>query len=157
MNNVFLFHGTNQDISAPRCDVGSSARDFGKCFYTTYSWRMAKRWAEMNFPSHPVVNKYSLDLEKLSDGNLKIKHFVADADWARFVYENRNNPKFKRPDYDIIIGPIADNNLKKHFMKIKTERLTFEEIAPMINFRRYTSLQVCFCSEYAISILNKLI
>lgn len=82
MGNVFLFHGTNQEISAPRCDIGSPARDFGMCFYTTYSRKMARRWAKMNFPHHPVVNKYSLDLEKLSDGNLKIKHFVADAEWA---------------------------------------------------------------------------
>ena len=114
----------------------------------------ARNWADKNFGDNGIINKYSIDFEKLIDGNLRIKRFYANEEWAEFVWNNRFNPKFKRPDFDIIIGPIADKGLKKHFMKIRTEGKTFSEIAPLIHYDRFKSLQVCFCSDYAISILN---
>lgn len=156
MANVYLYHGSNQEIETPRCDVGNEGRDFGKCFYTTYDYKTAKNWAKKNFQEPPVVNRYAIDLERLADGELKIKRFRADAQWARFVWDNRYNTKYKRPCYDIIIGPIADRGLKKQFMKMKTEGKTFEEIAPLIHYDRFRSIQVCFCSDYAVRMLNLL-
>ena len=49
------------------------------------------------------------------------------------------NEKFVRPDYDIIIGPIADNTLQNWFNKIEEEGDLFlfdnlkQEIAPKLN------------------------
>lgn len=37
MANDFLYHGSNQVIEHPICDMGAKGRDFGVCFYTTYS------------------------------------------------------------------------------------------------------------------------
>lgn len=37
MVNKFLYHGSNQVIEHPICDIGAKGRDFGVCFYTTYS------------------------------------------------------------------------------------------------------------------------
>lgn len=37
MANEFLYHGSNQVIEHPICDMGAKGRDFGVCFYTTYS------------------------------------------------------------------------------------------------------------------------
>lgn len=154
MANVYLYHGTNQRIDNPKWDVGNDGRDFGKCFYTTYDRKTAKDWAEKNFDDYQVVNRYAIDLERLIDGRLKIKRFKADAQWAEFVWRNRFDTKFKRPDYDIIIGPMADRGLKEQFIKMRTEGKTFDEIAPLIHYDRFHSMQVCFCSDYAVSILN---
>lgn len=74
-----------------------------------------------------------------------------------YLYHGSNqriDTKFKRPKYDIIIGPMADRGLKEQFMKMRTEGKTFEEIAPLIHYDRFHSMQVCFCSDYAISMLN---
>lgn len=100
MANEFLYHGSNQVIEHPICDMGAKGRDFGVCFYTTYSK--------------------------------------------------------KRPNYNIIIGPMADRGLKEQFMKMRMEHLTFAEIAPLIHYDKFKSMQVCFCIPYAISILNHL-
>lgn len=154
MANIYLYHGSDQRIDNPRWDVGNEGRDFGKCFYTTYDRRTAKDWAKKNFKGDQVVNRYSIDLERLVDGDLKIKRFEANAQWAEFVWSNRYDTKFKRPKYDIIIGPMADRGLKEQFMKMKTEGKTFEEIAPLIHYDRFRSMQVCFCSDYAIGMLN---
>lgn len=154
MANVYLYHGSDQRIDSPRWDLGDEGRDFGRCFYTTYDRRTAKDWAEKNFKGHSVVNRYAVDLERLTDGGLRIKRFEADAQWAEFVWNNRYNTKFKRPNYDIIIGPLADRGLKEQFMKMKTEGKSFDEIAPLIHYDKFRSMQVCFCSDYAVSMLN---
>lgn len=154
MANVYLYHGSGQRIESPRWDLGDEGRDFGRCFYTTYDRRAAKDWANKNFKGNPVVNKYAIDLERLADGGLKIKRFEADAKWAEFVWNNRYNTRFKRPSYDIIIGPLADRGLKEQFMKMRIEGKTFGEIAPLIHYDKFRSMQVCFCSDYAVSMLN---
>lgn len=77
-------------------------------------------------------------------------------EWAEFVWRNRYDERFTRPNYDIIIGPMADRGLKEQFMKMRMEHLTFAEIAPFIHYDKFKSMQVCFCTPYAISILNHL-
>jgi hypothetical protein len=154
MANVYLYHGTDVKIPHPACDRGKDGRDFGRCFYTTYNRKTARDWAKKNFGSNFVVNRYSINLEVLENGGLRIKRFHADAEWAEFVWRNRYDRKFKRPQYDIIIGPMADRGLKEQFMKMRTEDKTFAEIAPMIHYDRFKSLQVCFCSDYAVKLLN---
>jgi len=153
-DNIYLYHGSNIVIASPKWDFGEKGRDFGLCFYTTYSRRTAKDWATKNYGHNPIVNKYAIDLEKLSDCNLKIKHFMADAEWAEFVWKNRYDTHFKRPDYDIIIGPMADRGLKEQFIKMRLNDLTFADIAPQIHYSKFKSLQVCFCSEQAVNMLT---
>lgn len=154
MTNVYLYHGSSLKIDSPRWDLGDEGRDFGRCFYTTYDRKTASDWAKKNHHVNPVVNRYSIDLESLTDGVLKIKLFNADAEWAEFVWRNRYDRRFKRPNYDIIIGPMADRGLKEQFIKMRTEGKTFAEIAPMIHYDKFKSLQVCFCSDYAVKMLN---
>ena len=121
---------------------------------STYDENTALDWAMKNYPKGYVVNKYSIDFEKLNNGSLKIKRFEANEEWAKFVWSNRYDANFKRPNYDIIVGPIADRGLREKFMEMKTENKTFAEIAPSIQYDKYCSLQVCFCSYYAVSMLN---
>lgn len=154
MANVYLYHGTGVRIEEPRWDLGDEGRDFGRCFYTTYDRKTASDWARKNHGASPVVNRYSIDLERLTDGTLKVKRFKADAEWAEFVWRNRYDRRFKRPNYDVIIGPMADRGLKEQFMKMRTEGKTFAEVAPLIHYDKFKSLQICFCSDYAVRMLN---
>ncbi len=151
---IFLYHGTNTKIACPKWNMGYTGRDFGQCFYTTYDRNTAKIWAVKNFKENAIVNKYTINLEKLNDGGLKIKRFYANAEWAEFVWRNRYDIHFKRPNYDIIIGPIADKDLKQQFIKRKTEGLSFAQVANLIHYDKFHSLQVCFCSDYALSMLE---
>lgn len=79
----------------------------------------------------------------------------ADAEWAEFVWRNRFDEKYRRPDYDIIIGPIADLGLKREFIRMRTEGLSFADVASRIHYDKYNSLQVSFCTPYSLTILNK--
>lgn len=153
-----LYHGSDVRIQVPRCDVGESRRDFGQCFYTTHSNRMARDWALKRSVESgsgtPVVNKYVVDLERLGTCELKVKRFEANEEWARFVYDNRYVRDYVRPDFDIIIGPLADRGLAEKFAEMEMKGLTFADIAPRIEYTRYRTLQVCFCSERALCVLK---
>lgn len=151
-----LYHGSNTNVKMPVWDSGSKFRDFGQCFYTTYDLRTAKDWAEKLSLITPTINKYVLNLKRIKTSVLSIKRFNADAEWARFVFDNRENERFKRPAYDIIIGPIADRGLANLFMKVKSGEKTFEEIAPLIQYNRFKSYQVAFCSNNALDCLTYL-
>lgn len=152
---LLLYHGSNQVIDVPKWNHGSKFRDFGQCFYTTHSREMARDWAEKSSLVSPVVNSYMLDFRSVETYNLRIKRFRADGEWAEFVYNNRFNAGFRRPGYDIIVGPVADRGLTEQFYKIDNEGLTFSDIATLISYSRYKEMQVCFCSDYAVGLLKR--
>lgn len=156
ISQFILFHGSDVIVRMPVWNSGSRYRDFGQCFYTTYDRNTAKDWAEKMTIMSPIVNKYALNLKNIGSTDIRIKRFNADEEWARFVYDNRENARFRRPHYDIIIGPIADRGLSTEFKKVKSGKATFEEIAPLIHYNRYNSYQVAFCSERALKLLTYL-
>ena len=151
-----LYHGSDTEVRLPVSDSGSRYRDFGQCFYTTYDRSTAQDWAEKMEALNPVVNKYAFNLKHMPTADLRIKRFNADAEWAQFVYNNRENPSFRRPAYDIIIGPIADRGLSLEFKKVKQGKASFAEIAPLIHYDKYNSFQVAFCTENALNLLTYL-
>lgn len=156
IGKLLLYHGSDQKVETPEWNHGSRYRDFGQCFYTSHSRQMAKDWADKMSLLHPVVNSYSLDFREAETCNLRIKRFRANAEWAEFIYNNRFNAAYRRPEYDIIVGPLADRGLTEQFAKIEAEGLTFAEIAPLINYSRYKEMQVCFCSDYAVKLLKRI-
>lgn len=156
ISQFILYHGSDTDVKLPVWNSGSRYRDFGQCFYTTYDRATAQDWADKIDPLDPVINKYALNLKNFHTADLRIKRFQADAEWAQFVYNNRENSRFRRPAYDIIIGPIADRGLTDEFKKVKRGKATFAEIAPLIHYDRYKSYQVAFCTEKALNLLTYL-
>lgn len=156
ISQFVLYHGSDTDVKLPVCNSGSRYRDFGQCFYTTYDRSTAQDWAEKMEALNPVVNKYAFNLKHMPTADLHIKRFQADAEWAEFVYNNRENSRYRRPAYDIIIGPIADRGLSDEFKKVKRGKATFAEIAPLIHYDKYNSYQVAFCSKKALNLLTYL-
>ena len=153
---LLLYHGSDQVVDVPEWNHGSRFRDFGHCFYTTHSREMARGWAEKSSVVNPVVNAYLIDFRLLQSCSLKVKRFKADAEWAEFVFNNRFKTDFKRPDYDIIVGPVADRGLTEQFSKIDIEGMTFADVAPHILYTRYKDLQICFCNDYAVGLLKRI-
>lgn len=111
MKENILYHGSASEIYEPDLDKCSRYRDFGKCFYLTYNEKMANDWVKTKDKDHPVVNEYTIDFSAVESGKLRIKRFKADGEWAKFIYNNRYNEKYKRPAYDIIIGPLNEGDL----------------------------------------------
>lgn len=152
--SIILYHGTDAKIPTPDLTKCKTFRDFGWAFYLSYKMGLAKDWAAKKNPASAKVNDYGVVLNNVENGNLNIKRFKADEQWAKFVYNNRTNKKFVRPDYDIVIGPIADNTLQNWFNRIDEEGVSFSEVASRIQYTKFKDNQYAFCSPRAIKLLK---
>ena len=114
---------------------------------------MADRTARM-FKGEPVLTKFEFNLKEAQASELKIKIFDApDREWARFVMDNRDmNTVQPCYDYDIVIGPVADDTIAR-LLRLYTENFIDEEqLLRELTFSKVTS-QYCFLSEAAIKML----
>lgn len=152
--SIILYHGTDVKIPTPDLAKCKKFRDFGKAFYLSYNKELAKDWAIKRNSVSAKINDYGIVLNGVESCTLKIKRFKADEQWAKFVYNNRTNKKFVRPNYDIIIGPIADNTLQNWFNKIEEEGMTFSEVASHIQYAKFKDDQYAFCSPRSLKLLK---
>lgn len=120
MNNgykSFLFHGTLDIFSTPDLSRGRDHIDFGKGFYTTPIREQAEIWAnkKANKKQRQIfyVNAYELDIKELaSDTSIKTISFLKPNEkWLDLILNCRIYNK--QPEYDIIVGPVADDNVIK--------------------------------------------
>lgn len=126
-----LYHGTIYDITEIDVAQGKGYKDFGKGFYATPMKSHAENLARRNKriveakeekirkrnPQYKkgIYQAYRYNLE-FDDGcidkpvGLRIKVFrKADREWIQFILKNRDSDRSLH-DYDIVIGPTADEN-----------------------------------------------
>lgn len=107
---MLLYHGSNVTVEKPDIIQSERTLDFGTGFYLTTDFEQAKRWAILTTSRKkegiPTVNVFEIE-DKV---NLKVLKFNGpDKEWLEFVTNNRKNKNYKN-DYDLIIGPVANDN-----------------------------------------------
>ena len=136
---MICYHGSDTIVDVPRILEARRPLDFGGGFYVTTSETQAKSWAikvaYRNNTNHRCVNRYEFDFER-AKSNLTVIHFeAADENWLDFICDNRSGKP--TGDYDIVIGPVADDKVyrvvveyengdldrKTALKKLKTEAL----------------------------------
>ena len=159
-----LYHGTNLSIDAIDLDRCRKWKDFGKGFYTTelpeQAEKMAKRVARI-YGGDPVVHVYEFDESALSDPDLHVRVFdsVPNEAWARFVMNNRNKD-YAGTDcnsdakYDIVVGPIADDDMAVLFRQFENELITLEMLVSGMTYKKLTN-QYSFHTPRACRLLQK--
>ena len=156
---MILYHGTNQDIEAIDLTRGLRHKDFGKGFYLTpdknTAIRMAQKKARL-FGGTATLIAYELD-DKALQSDLKVKIFPekASVEWLLFVDANRDR-KTIAPihDYDIVIGPIADDGVVLQLTNFREGIYTPEQAAAQLQ-DKYLDQQYYFGTEQALQILHK--
>ena len=127
VDNVFeeltqtLYHGSYTAVQRPDVTFGTPRKDFGRGFYTTTSKRQADEWAKASSWREKRVTSMTSMFEFVGDQSDSGIFRFADDDlisWVDFVAKNRYPNKYfpyiselynSIDDYDIIIGPIANN------------------------------------------------
>ncbi len=108
-----LYHGSNMVVDAPRILGRLRALDFGVGFYCTSSKQQAMKWArsvvKRRQEGKAVVNSYEIDDAHLSSGTVLTFGAPTEA-WLDFVVANRKDVALQQRHYDIIIGPVANDN-----------------------------------------------
>lgn len=106
----------------------------------------------------PIVSKFQFDEEILNSGNkIKIKHFKGYTnEWAEFILLNRNNNTDRQlHDYDIVIGPIADDTVGVQLRRFIQGYIGISQLVEELAYIRPT-IQYFFGSPDAINLLMKL-
>lgn len=155
-----LFHGSNTIIESIDLSKCRPYKDFGKGFYLTdiqeQARRMAARTVRM-FNGTPIVTTFEFDHDKARAEGLKVLTFDApNSEWARFVMQNRDiNIEQPSHDFDIVIGPVADDTISRLLRMFTENFITEEQLLKELTFSRVTS-QYFFHTEAAIEMLKKL-
>lgn len=156
---MILYHGTNEDIVKIDLARGLRYKDFGKGFYLTpdrtTAVRMAQKKARL-FGGTATLITYEMDDAALQSG-LKVKIFPEKAcvEWLVFVDANRDRKAVKPiHDYDIVIGPIADDGVVLQLTNFREGIYTPEQAAAQLQ-DRYLDQQYYFGTELALRYLHK--
>ena len=154
-----LFHGTNTDIDKIDLTRGLRHKDFGMGFYLTPDRKTAIRMAQKKarlFGGTPTLIVYEMDEDALHS-NLKVKIFpeVACVEWLVFVDANRDRKtKEAIHDYDIVIGPIADDGVVLQLTNFREGIYTPEQAAAQLQ-DKFLDQQYYFGTERALAFLRK--
>ena len=156
---MILFHGTNTDIETIDLSRSLNHKDFGKGFYLTDSRETAIRMATKKtrlFGGKATLISYEFD-EAALHSDLKVKVFPekATVEWFLFVDANRDREN-QQPihDYDIIIGPIADDGVVVQITRFRESIYTAEEAAKGLQ-DKFLDQQYYFGTEKALRYLKK--
>ena len=164
---MFLYHGSNTDIKEINLAMCRPYKDFGQGFYLTVmkeqAEKMAHRVARI-YGGLPVLNVYEIEDSFWENSDLNIRNFGSETSeqWARFVRNNRskNYSDFSNPEcnfdnkYDIVIGPIADDDMALLFRQYENGVITFENMLSGMIYKKTTN-QYSFHTQKAIGLLRK--
>lgn len=155
-----LYHGSNRIIDKIDLSAGKKFKDFGQGFYTTDIEKQAQEWSRTvtnRFGGTPAVTEYEFNLEGAIEAGLNVKIFeVADREWALFVMANRDRSGAEyRHDYDIVIGPVADDNMARLFGLYDMKIIDLEAVVAGLIYKDLNS-QYFFATERALKYLQKI-
>ena len=156
---MILYHGTNMDIESIDLSRGLQFKDFGKGFYATpdktTAIRMAQKRARL-FGGTATLITYEFDESALQSG-LKVRVFPEKActEWLLFVDANRDRKNSVQiHDYDIIVGPIANDGVVLQLTNYREGIYSPEEAARLLQ-DKYLDQQYFFGSERALRYISK--
>lgn len=158
---IVLYHGSNVDIDKIDLSKSKKGKDFGKGFYLNpnfdQAYKMAVRAKNIYKEGSEIVSTFEFDDTLLTTSELKVKVFPDySKEWADFVVTNRNNKSENSlHSYDIVIGPIADDNVGTQIYRYSRGFIGIDKLIEELKFEE-RAIQYFFGTEKAIKLLNKI-
>ena len=150
---MIVYHGSDIIVKAPKIVSSDRLLDFGIGFYTTTNKDQALRWAHKvgirRNTDSKYLSIYEIDIEQ-ADKLLEILTFTqANEDWLTFVCACRSG-KTIIEKYDIVIGPVADDNVYTTVKLFETGVLNKEETIKRLKVENLFD-QVLFHTQEALA------
>ena len=153
---MILYHGSNMSVEYPKILSSDRKLDFGSGFYLTSNYEQAARWAELTVlrrhSGEKTISVFYYD-EMHAKGLKLLKFPQADEEWLRYTANNRKKDNFS-DDYDIVIGPIANDDLALLFRQFTNGMIDLNILVNGMRFKKLTN-QYSFHTPKAISYLRK--
>jgi hypothetical protein len=154
-----LYHGTNVDFDVIDLTKSNKYKDFGQGFYLTDIRSQAEELAAKKsrlFGGYPIIQEYEFDESLLSGAELKVLKFdKPSTEWAEFIFKNRNRDNNFTHDYDIVIGPIANDGVAYLLGRYEEGTLTIEELSDKLDYKKLNS-QYFFGTNKSLKYLKRL-
>lgn len=154
-----LYHGTNIDFMAIDIRKSHPYKDFGQGFYLTDIRSQAEDMAVKKtkiYGGTPIVQEYLFGENAPDALNLNVLKFEKPCkEWASFIYQNRNRTLHFHHDYDIVIGPIANDGVAYLLGRYEEGTLSIEDLAQELEYKKLNS-QYFFGTEKALALLKRL-
>lgn len=151
---MILYHGSNMIVERPKLIQQNRFLDFGYGFYTTTNYNQAESFAKkvvVRRGGKSIVNVYQFD-EDLSVG-LSLKKFpLPNEEWLDFVTEHRNGT-YDKEQYDIIIGPVANDDVYRTLQVYQAGLLTKEQALEALKVKKLFN-QYVFATKEALELLK---
>ena len=155
-----LYHGTNMDFEKIDLSKSKPNKDFGQGFYLSdnyeQAWNMAQVKVAQMEKGVPIVQMYEiedavLDVLKV----LRFEHYSEE--WAKFILQNRNNPlKFPVHEYDVVIGPIADDRVGVQLWRYENHVIDLPTLVCNLQYMKGITIQYFFGTERAVKQLRRI-
>ena len=144
---IELYHGTNIDFA--QIDLGKCRpnKDFGQGFYLTDIYEQARGMA---------IRRCEFEESLLRKDLLKIKIFEnVSTEWAEFILINRKARGVKMHDYDIVVGPVADDGVVFQLNLYMQHLISMETLVKELTFK-HLNKQYFFGTQRAIDKLVRI-
>ena len=155
-----VYHGSYIKIDKIDLSKCKPNKDFGKGFYVTKFRNHAEIWAKIigeKYGTEGFVSEFEFSENDFTKSICKIKHFEAyDEEWLDFIVANRDkNSKIPAHDYDIIIGPVADDKVQNTLRLYLKGKISKEKFLKML-VRHEETNQICFCTLNSLQTIDRI-
>ena len=157
---MILYHGTNVDFETIDLSKSKPNKDFGQGFYLSADYNqameMAKTKVEQLEIGTPIVLAFEVDEQQMAE--LKLQRYSEySEDWAKFILLNRRNSTHEPVhDYDIVIGPIANDRVGVQLWKYETQSIDLPTLVRNLQHMKGITFQYFFGTEQAIKLLKRI-
>lgn len=155
---ITLYHGSNVSIEKIDLTRSHPDKDFGKGYYLTdirtQAEAMSIRRVRIAGEGEPTLTVYNFDESQLHSLELRVKVFDEPTEeWALFVLSNREaSLTGYTHDYDIVIGPIADDGVAFQLDRYTRHMITLATLVEELTYRKLNR-QYYFGTERALQTL----
>lgn len=150
---LVVYHGTCAEFEKIDLNKSHNRRDFGKGFYTTILQSQSKEWAYRLSLREKKNDYYVYEFLFEEVSVLKVKRFDRlDEEWLEFIKANRSKGGLQH-DYDVVIGPVADDNTMETVQLYIANILTAPEAVERLQYNNVNN-QVSFHTEKALQYLK---
>ena len=148
--HLLLFYATTMNHFLMDCDTTKNG------FYTTTNKLQAISFAEKVYKRKnegiKTVSIYEIDEDKLFSECSVLRFDAPDEAWLDFVSENRSG-EYKGEKYDVIFGPVADDDVYATFALYQAGVLNKEQTLETLKIKKLYN-QMVFTTEKALSFLK---
>lgn len=155
-----LYHGSNVEFGDIDLKRSKPNKDFGQGFYLSDNYEQALDMARIKVvqleAGRPVVMTYEVDDRFLDDLRI-LRYDSYSEEWAKFILLNRNNlSDTPAHDYDVVIGPIADDKVGLQLWRYETNLIDLSTLVRNLKYMKGITIQYYFGTERAIKYLKRI-